>query len=61
MNRFLPREKMGKREKRALDNSKRQTWAGISPVTRTTENEKTYNRKKSPRWHQDDGTGIFVC
>lgn len=61
MNRFLPREKMGKREKRALDSSKRQTWAGINPVTRKTENKKAYNRKKSPRWFEIDSTGIFVC
>lgn len=43
MNRFLPREKMGKREKRALDRAKRNTWEGINPVTRTIENKKIYN------------------
>ena len=59
MNRFLPREKMGKREKRALDRARRQTWEGFNPITRTTENKKAYNRKKSPRWLNDDGTGIF--
>ena len=61
MNRFLPREKMGKREKRALDKAKRTTWDGINPITRKTENKKAYNRKKSPRWYNDDSTGIFVC
>ena len=53
---------MSKREKRALDTTKRITWEGINPITRTTENKKTYNRKKSPRWYNDDSTGIFfVC
>ena len=60
MQSFLPREKMSKREKRALDASKRTTWDGVNPVTRKTENKKTYNRKKSPRWYNDDSTGIFV-
>ncbi len=61
MNQFLPREKMSKREKRALDEAKRASWNGINPVTRKNENKKTYNRKKSPRWQYDDSTGIFLC
>jgi len=61
MKQFLPREKMSKREKRTLDATKRTDWNGINPVTRTTENKKTYNRKRSPRWYNDDSTGIFVC
>ncbi len=60
MNRFLTRKKMGKREKRALDLAKRNIWEGISPVTRITENKKIYNRKKSPRPDELDGTGIFI-
>ncbi|HWQ97933.1 MAG TPA: hypothetical protein VN538_07580 [Clostridia bacterium] len=61
MQPFLPREKMSKRDKRALDASKRTTWDSINPVTRKTENKKAYNRKKSPRSYHDDSTGIFVC
>ena len=61
MKAFLPREKMGKREKRALDSAKRATWGGINPITRTTENKQAYNRKKSPRGYQDDSTGILLC
>ena len=60
MNRFLTYEKMGKREKRALDNAKRLSWEGVKPVTRTVENKKIYNRKKSPHRYEDDGTGIFL-
>lgn len=59
MKPFLQREKMSKREKRALDAAKRATWGEINPVTRRAENKKIYNRKKSPRWTQDDSTGIF--
>jgi hypothetical protein len=61
MKPFLSREKMSKRDKRALDATKRTTWGGINPITRTTESKKTYNRKKSPRWVNDDSTGIFIC
>lgn len=60
MNRFIPKEKMTKRKKRALDKVKRGTWEGIRPVTRTIESKKRYNRKKSPRWQNDDSTGIFI-
>ncbi len=57
---FLSKEKMGKRKKRELDSAKRGTWAGVIPVTRTIENKKRYDRKKSPRRYDDDGTGILL-
>ena len=60
MNRFLPREKMSKRQRRELDRSKRATWNGLNPVTRRTENKTVYNRKQSPRWYGDDSTGIVI-
>ncbi|MDD4312661.1 MAG: hypothetical protein PHW41_09290 [Eubacteriales bacterium] len=60
MKQFLPREKMSKREKHALDATKRASWDGINPVTRKVESKKTYDRKKSPRWYDEDSTGIFV-
>ena len=46
MPKFIPREKLGKKTRRALDAEKRATW-GFSPVTRKVENKKRYNRKKS--------------
>ena len=52
---------MSKREKRALDATKRASWDGVNPVTRKVESKKTYDRKRSPRWYNDDSTGIFVC
>ncbi len=58
MNRFLPREKMGKRQKRELDRAKRITWDGMNPVTRTAPSKTAYSRKQSPRWYNDDSTGI---
>ena len=35
---FIPREKLSKKARRALDAAKRQTWA-ISPVSRKAENK----------------------
>ena len=50
MPKFIPREKLGKKARRALDAEKRATWS-FSPVTRKVENKKHYDRKKS---------GLFV-
>lgn len=52
MEKFIPREKMSKKARRALDRSRRGTWGPQNPVTRTVENKKQYNRKKI-RWKQD--------
>ncbi len=41
----LPRQKMGKRQRRTLDESTRRTWQ-VSPVTRTKPSKKLYDRKK---------------
>jgi hypothetical protein len=60
MIRFIPREKLSKRAREALDRAKRTSWDGINPVTRKVENKKIYTRKKSPRWYYDESTGIFV-
>ena len=45
MNRFIPREKMGKKARRALDARQRRTWA-FPPVPRTVESRKQYNRNR---------------
>ena len=46
MPKFIPREKLGKKARRALDAEKRATW-GFSPVTRKVENKKHYDREYS--------------
>ena len=43
MPKFIPREKLGKKARRALDAEKRATWS-FSPVTRKVENKKHYDR-----------------
>ena len=45
MEKFVPYEKMSKKEKRKLDIAKRHDWNGLNPVTRIAEKEKKYSRK----------------
>ena len=46
MERFIPYEKLSKKEKRKLDQARRQTWGDLNPVTRKPENSRAYNRQK---------------
>ena len=45
MTRFIPREKLGKKARKALDAQKRTLWQ-TPPVTKRVESKKLYNRKK---------------
>lgn len=44
--RFVPYEKMSKREKREIDIRKRQGWDGLNPCTKKIPSARIYNRKK---------------
>ena len=57
MKRFVPYEKMSKKQKRELDRQQRGSWGTCSPVTRKTENPRAYNRQKARRW-SDDFAGV---
>ncbi len=54
MKKFVPFEKMSKKQQRAINNEKRNTWGDINPVTRKSENKKAYNRKKCRDWDEPD-------
>ena len=64
MEKFIPYEKLSKKEKRKMDLAKRQTWGELNPVTRKSENSKAYNRNKTRNWKReisrDPIPGIFV-
>ena len=47
MEKFVPYEKLSKKEKRRMDALRRGTWQGLNPVTRKSENPKAYNRRKA--------------
>ena len=50
MEKFIPYEKLSKKEKRRLDAAKRGTWSEINPVTRKPRSSKAYNRAKAQNW-----------
>lgn len=58
MEKFVPREKLSKKARKALDNSRRRTWGSLSPVTRRSKNPKAYKRKKVV-YGPDDHTQPF--
>lgn len=49
MEQFIPYEKMSKKEKRKLDQARRQTWGPLNPVTRKPTNSRAYQRQKVGR------------
>jgi hypothetical protein len=46
MEKFVPYEKLSKKEKRKADAARRNTWGQLNPVTRKPENSRAYNRQK---------------
>jgi len=53
MEKFIPYEKLSKKEKRKLDLAKRQTWGNLNPATRSPINSKAYNRRKAQNWKKE--------
>lgn len=53
MEKFIPYEKLSKKEKRKMDQAKRQTWGELNPVTRKPANSNAYNRKKAQDWKKE--------
>ena len=53
MQKFIPYEKLSKKEKRKLDQARRKTWGELNPVTRKPENCRAYNRNKIRDWKRD--------
>ena len=46
MKKFVPYEKLSKKERRKRDLAQRSTWGAFCPVTRKPVNSRAYNRKK---------------
>ena len=49
MEKFVPFEKLSKKEQRKRNQERRGAWGALSPVTRRGANPKAYNRKKAQR------------
>ena len=53
MEKFIPYEKLSKKEKRKMDLAKRHSWGELNPVTRKPVNSKAYNRNKARDWKRE--------
>ena len=53
MEKFIPYEKLSKKEKRKLDQARRQTWGELNPVTRKPATSNAYNRNKARNWKRE--------
>ena len=52
MDKFVPYDKMSKKEQKKINDEKRRDWNGINPVTKVVpDSKKVYKRKPK---HQND-------
>ena len=58
MARYDPKDKLSKKAQKELNRQQRVTW-DFSPVTKTVESKKLYNRKRNARNRDDYGLGVF--
>jgi hypothetical protein len=56
IEKFIPYEKLSKKEQRKRDAKGRTTWGALNPVTRKPENSKAYNRRKARKWSDDSAS-----
>lgn len=59
MKKFIPYEKLSKKEQKKRNRQNRQTWGEMNPVTRKVENGKAYNRKKCQYGRDFSDPGIL--
>lgn len=45
MQKFISYEKLSKKKKKEIDQSKREDWGNTNPITRIKESKKVYSRK----------------
>ena len=53
MEKFIPYEKLSKKEQQKINKARRGTWGELNPVTRKPQNSKAYNRKRAQAWKKD--------
>ena len=59
MEKFVPYEKLSKKEKRKQDLRKRRDWGELTPVTRKPEHSRAYVRQKAQTWKNDPCLRFF--
>jgi hypothetical protein len=60
MSRFVPKEKMSKKDRKKLESQHRVTWQ-CSPVTKVIKSKKQYDRHRKSRDFRMDETTVFLC
>ena len=53
MEKFVPYEKMSKKDKSKIDQMRRGSWGDVNPVSRKAEIKKLYNRKRTQDWKKE--------
>ena len=54
MSKFIPYQKLPKKQQRAMDREKRGSWGAVQPVTRCPARSDVYNRsKENCRWQKE--------
>lgn len=59
MEKFIPYEKLSKKQKKAVDAKARKTWGTLNPVTRKPEKSGAYQRQKAKQWKRDPSASPF--
>jgi len=59
MEKFIPFEKLSKKEQRRRNAEKRSGWGALSPVTRRSANPRAYDRRKAQRSEPTDCAFVF--
>ena len=49
MDKFIPYEKLSKKDQRQINAARRGSWGSLSPVTRKPQNSNAYNRRKAKK------------
>ena len=60
MERYIPVEKLSKKQKKAYYAARRGIWNGVNPVSRQVPSKKIYNRKQAKHWRDEDALPVFL-
>lgn len=60
MEKFIPYEKLSKKQQKAVNAKARRTWGPMNPVTRKPANSKAYQRQKAKQWKRDPSASPFI-
>ena len=59
MERYIPVDKLSKKQKKAYYAARRGSWNGVIPVSRQVPSKKIYNRKQAKHWRDEDALPVF--